>query len=143
LPTVGRRSALTAFILTSIAMIFLCVDNFYENAYAYNFIPTNTTDAGCHHREMNITIRYQPTSFNVHYGNPSTSYFSRISVFGYPIIGTVAMILLSLLFSKLFRERKIANIDALLYFKNRQIIYPEQNIEILERIGTSNLRKKV
>jgi hypothetical protein len=90
-PKSGRTSALISFLVSIVLIAALCIWNYVADPYRYNFLPTNTTADGCDSSNAvsssNITIRYRPVDYSVHYGDPHVHYLARISTFAYPFIG--------------------------------------------------------
>lgn len=110
MPNVGRRIALIAFIVSTLIISSLCIWNYIADPYKYNFLPTNTSIDGCRHDNIiNITIRRRPSTYAVHYGDPSVAYFARISPFAYPALGMLLLIGIAYLLEFVIDERRQLN----------------------------------
>ncbi|KHJ95846.1 hypothetical protein OESDEN_04204 [Oesophagostomum dentatum] len=88
-PRSGFWSCLISFIVSNVIMVIICIANYIEDPYRDFFLPTNSSALNC--GSYNFTIR-QTASYDAAYGDPDTMFISRISTYGYSLVGFVIMI---------------------------------------------------
>jgi len=115
---IGAKSAVTAFLVSSTTMIAICICNFIENPYEFNFLPTNTTVDGC--GNQSFTLRYVGDGDYIrHYGLPTASILSRISFVVYPFIGFAIVFVVGMPLSWIFPDNSARDLSRLTLFCKR------------------------
>lgn len=115
-PKAGTKSTFLSFAFSNFIMICIYIFSYFEKPYTHLLFPTNTTIEGCGHDKF--YIQSQPL-YDAHFGNPNTTYLSRISTYAYAGLGFVINIILGISFSYILKEEPLKNIEHLT-FKGRK-----------------------
>ncbi|CAJ0584954.1 unnamed protein product, partial [Mesorhabditis spiculigera] len=120
-PASGVLSCGISFVLSNLAMAVICLSNYLEDPYKDLFLHTNTSVTGCTGQipdPRGFTIRQSP-AFDAHYGDPNTLWISRISTYGYSLVGFVLMLAIAIPLTYILKEKELKN--------TRHLTWPGRN----------------
>uniref|UniRef100_A0A915D2Y8 Sodium-dependent multivitamin transporter n=1 Tax=Ditylenchus dipsaci TaxID=166011 RepID=A0A915D2Y8_9BILA len=119
-PKAGVKATMISFVVSTFIMCAICFANYVIDPYSELSRPTNSTLEGCNYR--NFTVQPAP-NYDAYYGDPEANYFSRISIYAYPGLGMVIMLLIGVPLVYLLDEPVIKNIEHLTFW-GRNLPFP-------------------